>query len=175
MTNRIVRDELLDIFEEITDKINDVTYLRALNLLARIRVDEVATNYDYPTDESYLETMTQLMNRLDGISEPLGNRVIGENFMVTDPLILTSNDSELIFPLLNIEERLFLTQKFITNSRWRFMINNTSIYIFNHETMRFVMRSSMRGKSIIKRCYLQQFPHIYTINHRTGRLVFRLL
>ncbi|KAH9259032.1 hypothetical protein BASA81_002652 [Batrachochytrium salamandrivorans] len=157
MTNQSVRGELLDIFEDLTDKIDEGTYLRALNLLARIDVE----NHSLDT----FETFVQVMDRLDGISEPLGSRVIGENFLVTRP--------DQIFPILNQEECEFLLRKFETDAHWRRLINNEETYIFNKETMRFVLRSSVRGKEIAKRCNLQQFPDLYTVNPRTGRLVIR--
>ncbi|KAH9260274.1 hypothetical protein BASA81_001444 [Batrachochytrium salamandrivorans] len=157
MTNQSVRDELLDIFEDLTDKIDDGTYLRALNLLAKIEVGPII-NISH-------ELFDEMTHRLDGTGTPLGDRVIGETFLVTRP--------GLIFPILNQEEREFLLHKFETDGRWSYLIDNEETYIFNKETMRFVLRSSARGKEITKRCNLQQFPELYTVNPRTGRLAIR--
>ncbi|KAH9261814.1 hypothetical protein BASA81_000470 [Batrachochytrium salamandrivorans] len=159
MTNQSVRDELLDIFEDLADRIDDGTYLKALNLLAKIEVE------NRPVINIPHGLFEEMMHRLDGTGTPLGDRVIGETFLVTRP--------GLIFPILNQEEREFLLHKFETDGRWSYLIDNEEMYIFNKETMRFVLRSSARGKEIIKRCNLQQFPDLYTVNPRTGRLAIR--
>ncbi|KAH9253523.1 hypothetical protein BASA81_008570 [Batrachochytrium salamandrivorans] len=158
-TNQSVRNELLDIFEDLTDIIDDGTYLRALNLLAKIDVDT------HPVIHVSHEDFDELFDRLDGIGRPLGSRVIGVNFLVTRP--------GLIFPILDQEQRDFLLHKFETNSAWRRLINKECAYIFDKENMRFVMRTSRKGKQVEKRCKLEQFPELYMVNPRTGRLVFR--
>lgn len=160
MTNFSVRNELLDIFEDLSEKINEGTYLKAMNLLGRIKIEEQSRSYY--VDGGLLETMW--LNQTEHL-EPLGSRVIGENYLVPRP--------GMTHPILNAEECAYLLHKFETDERWRKMINKEQDYIFNKETMRFVYRASPKGKEIIKRCTLQQFPDIYTVNPRTGKLAIR--
>ncbi|KAH9259638.1 hypothetical protein BASA81_002060 [Batrachochytrium salamandrivorans] len=157
--NQVVRNELLDIFEDLTDKMDDGTYLRAMNLLAKIEVET------RPIINISHELFEAMLDRLDGIGAPLGQRVIGENFLVTRP--------DMIFSILNQEEREFLLHKFENDGRWRRIMNDGETYIFDKDTMRFVLRTARKGKQIEKRCKLEQFSDLYTVNPRTGRLVLR--
>lgn len=161
MTNQSIRNELLDIFEDLTEVIDDGTYLKAMNLLGRIKL------HNDPTINISPEIMQHLMDTLDGIEEPepLGSRIIGENFLVTRP--------GMVFPILEADEKEYLTDKFQTSRFWQRLINNESNYIFNKETMRFVKRSSFKGREIIRKITVEQFPDLYMINPRNGRLVLK--
>ncbi|KAH9254004.1 hypothetical protein BASA81_008128 [Batrachochytrium salamandrivorans] len=159
MNNEAVRNKLLDIFEDLAETIEEGTYLKAMNLLGKMEIET------RPVVNVPHHLFLEMLDRIDGIGAPLGDRVIGENFLVTRP--------NLIFPILTQEECDFLLHKFETDGRWSYLIDNEETYIFNKDTMRFALRKSTKGKQIEKRCKLEQFPELYTVNPRTGRSAIR--
>ena len=152
--NGQIRIELMDIFDDISSKIDDGTYLKAVNLLAKIETRTVV-NLKY----------SDFMDILDAYPTRYGLNIASEDFMVSRP--------GLVFPILTSEEKQFLIEKYMESNSWRFLINEEDTFILNQETMRFVSRSSRLGRRITKLCNIEQYPEMYTVNPRTGRLVLR--
>lgn len=144
-----IKQELLDIFENISPMIPEIFYMNGLKLINMIGKRSVEKRERTEPPRS---------------NEELGNRLIGIDLLVTRGV-------ELVCPTLTESDVEFLTHKFLTNGEWRYQILNENEYIYNVFTRRFVPRGSPNGKSIQKRCLLTQFSHLFVIDRINGKVM----
>lgn len=185
MTNKQVREELLDLFEGITNDIEDGTYLKAMNLLQRMTVEETEEYvpnhiYTYAVGATSVipQTWTDAVARREAIyNHNTDIDVIAE--------YLKTRTHTLVFPVLTPEEVQFIKNKcdryrtggsyhheYYAQGYWYSMYMNRETYIFNSQTRKFVNRKHALGKYIEKKCLLEQFPDIFVLGNY-GRVVHR--
>lgn len=196
MTNRQVREELLELFEGITDKIGDGIYLKAMNLLKVMDVEqnkvdaesgEEADIEDLDFEDLGSERLSidyeelQRVRNYQTLVRQAQDAVYDQN---TDIFTMIENlktrDRALVMPVLSTNEVIHIKNQcdryraraYRGYGHWYNKYMDREGYIYSSQSKRFLKRSGPSGRALENTCRLQQFPSVYAMGSH-GRVVLR--
>ena len=191
MTNRQVREELLELFEGITDKIGDGVYLKAMNLLKVMDVEqnkvEAESGEEADIEDLDLERLSidyeelQRVRNYQTLVRQAQDAVYDQN---TDIFTMIENlktkDHTLVMPVLSTNEVIHIKNQcdryraraYRSYGHWYNKYMDIEGYIYSSQSKRFLKRSGPSGRILENMCKLQQFPSVYAMGSH-GRVVLR--
>ena len=174
MNNKQVRNELLDLFEEITDRIGDGVYLRAMDLLNKLNVEPISESSSNTDDDSFVDYISF------GIPPTFHHTQNYDNFTSTRDMqvnalmeSLKTHDYTLVMSEINRYEATYIHSMCQQYDSWVEKVADKRRYIFNKITMKFVERTGPVGRGIVKNAMIHQFPDIYAVTPGSSAIVFR--